>query len=161
MKKFVFALESVLELKRRREEALLEELAKRVRAVNAAAQVLTDLREERRRVQIELRELLRGRVEVCRVRESQDYLAGVDGRILQQQAVVRRLNEEVKACRQRVIAATQERKALEKLRERQWQTYRQESLREEQTFLDELATQGYARLDRVAEPAGCQTGSGL
>ncbi|MDI6870350.1 MAG: flagellar export protein FliJ [Bacillota bacterium] len=148
MKRFVFSLQTVLELKRRREEALLEELAKRTRAAAAAEERLKELRAERRRAQGELRQLLRGRLEVERVRSAQDYLAGLDERIERQRVEVRRRNEEVKACRQQVVAASQERKAFEKLRERQWEAYQKEYQRQEQVFLDEIATQEYARQER-------------
>ncbi len=154
MKKFVFSLDAVLDLKRRREEVLLEELAKRVRAATAAEEVLKGLRVERRRAQGELRQLLRGRVEVDRVRETQEYVSGLDGRIELQARELHRRNEEVKACRRQVVAAAQERKTLERLRERQWEAYQKEYRREEQAFLDEVATQEYARQEKADGGAG-------
>ncbi|MGE5552342.1 MAG: flagellar export protein FliJ [Betaproteobacteria bacterium] len=148
MKKFSFSLQAVLDLKRHREEALLEELAKRTRAVAAAEERLQELRRERRRAERELRQLLRGRLEVGQVRVAQDYLLGLDGRIEGQSQEVHRRREEVEACRGQVVAARQERKTFEKLRERQWEAYQKEYHRQEQSFLDELATQGYARQER-------------
>lgn len=161
MKKFAFSLQTVLDLKRRREEALLEELAKRVRAAGAAEEALKELRAERRRAQGQLRECLRGRVEVERVRTVKEYVSGLDGKIEQQRRVVQRRTEEVKSCRQQVVAAARERQTLDKLRERQWEAHQKEFRREEQAFLDELATQGYARQEkgddenvRLAGPVG-------
>lgn len=149
MKKFVFTLESVLDLKRRREEALLEELAKKVRAAALAEEALKGLRAERRRAQDEVRELLKGKVELDRVCRGRDYVAGLDERIEAQKLVVQRRQGEVKTCRQQVVVAAQERKTLEKLRERQWEAYQKEYRREEQAFLDEVATQGYARQEKT------------
>jgi flagellar FliJ protein len=153
MKKFVFSLQSLLELKRHREEALLEELAKKVRAATIAEEALREFHGERRRAQNELRQLLRGRLEVERVRQGQDYLAGLDSRIEAQKLVVQRRHDEVKACRQQVVTAAQERKTLERLREGQREAYQKEFRREEQAFLDEVATQGFARQEKAeAEP---------
>lgn len=157
MRKFAFSLESVLDLKRRREEALLEELAKRVRSANAAEEALKELREQRRRAQAEWRKLLRGRIEVEKVRSAQDYVAWLDGRIERQRTVVQRLQDEVRLCRQQVVAASQERKALERLRERQWEAHQREYRREEQAFLDELATQGYARQEKQEQAGGARS----
>jgi flagellar FliJ protein len=148
MKRFAFPLQAVLEVKRRREEALLEELAKRTRAAAAAQDRLRELRAERRRAQGELRRLLQGWVEVEKVRSARGYVAAVDSRIEAQSREVQRRNEEVKACRQQVVAAAQERKTMEKLRERHWDAYRAEYYRQEQGLLDEVATQGYARRER-------------
>lgn len=149
MKKFAFALEPVLEVKRRREEALLEELAKKARAAASAQAALEALRSERHRAQGELRRLLEGKVEVDQVLQGQGYLAGLNVRTETQKRVVRRRQDEVGACRQQVVAAAQERKTLEKLRTRQWEAYLAESRREEQAFLDELATQEYSRQDKA------------
>lgn len=145
MKKFSFSLQTVLELKRRREEALLEELGRCQRAVAEAEAALASLRGERRRVQRELARLLTGQVVVTRVREARDYLVGLDGETARQVERVRRRREEVDDCRRRVVVAAQERKVLERLRDRQWDAYLEAFSRQEQAFLDEIATQGYAR----------------
>ncbi|MGE5507379.1 MAG: flagellar export protein FliJ [Chitinophagales bacterium] len=148
MKKFSFSLQTVLELKRHREEALLEELGRRQRAAAEAEAALAAMREKRRRAQRELRELLTGPLAVERVQEARDYLSGLDVELGRRAEQARARQEEVRECRQRVVAAARERKVLERLRDRQWEDYLQEFSRQEQAFLDELATQGYARQEQ-------------
>lgn len=145
MKKFAFELEPVLNLKRRREDSLLEELGRRQRALKAAEEGLQRLGAERRTAEQGLRALLVGRIDLEKVQAAREYLAGVDNRLAGQRREVERRSGEVQACRRELLAAQKERKTFEKLRERRWEVYQQDFRREEQAFLDELATQEYGR----------------
>ncbi|HHW15628.1 MAG TPA: flagellar export protein FliJ [Firmicutes bacterium] len=145
MRKFAFGLEPVLNLKRRREDSLLEELGRRQRALKAAEEALRGVAAERRQAEDDLRMLLLGRIDLGKVRAARQYLAAVERRLACQRRECERRAAEVQACRQDLVAAQKERKTFEKLRQRQWEAYQEDFRREEQSFLDELAAQEYGR----------------
>lgn len=81
-----------------------------------------------------------GRISPSDAETRERFLVRLETDIGQQQDAIALIEREVEAKVHEVVAATQETQALENLRERHLQEYREEELREEQKFLDEIAS---------------------
>jgi len=137
MRRFVFSLQKVLEYRQRLEE----------QAIRAFAEAQAQLMHE----QAVLHKLLIGREECLRrshhrqhlsvelLAVEQTYLSALEERIEQQRQRVAEAEKVLEEKRQALIGAQRERKTLERLREKQYEEWRQEWLRTEQKALDELA----------------------
>ena len=140
MKRFRFQLETLLRVRREREEERKRRLAEAQRLVMEQKGRLTELFDEESRETEAQRRLRQGGV---------IDLQEVRARMLYSRAVVRRIQEGFDALQDRVadegirrtdlLRAAQERRVLEKLRERKWESWRYEAGREEQKRLDEIA----------------------
>jgi flagellar FliJ protein len=138
MRRFVFSLQKVLEYRQRLEE----------QAIRAFAEAQAQLMHEQavlHKLLIEREECLRRShrcqhlsVELLAV--EQTYLSALEERIARQRQRVAEAEKVLEEKRQALIEAQRERKTLERLREKQYEEWRQEWLRTEQKALDELAT---------------------
>ncbi|WP_338835763.1 flagellar export protein FliJ [Neomoorella thermoacetica] len=88
---------------------------------------------------------IEGAVAVEELIQKAAYLEALDGRIACQQEEVARASRVVTEGREKVQAAMQERKVLDRLRERQFQAYKYNLAREEQKQVDEAAGSRFYR----------------
>jgi flagellar FliJ protein len=138
MRRFEFSLQKVLDYRRRREE----------QAIRAFAQAQAQLLHEQavlHRLLVEREECLRRshrrqRLTMELLDVEQTYLTTLERRIEAQRERVAEVEKVLEERRQALIEARRERKALERLREKHYEQWRQETLRTEQKALDELAT---------------------
>lgn len=138
MRRFEFSLQKVLDFRQRREE----------QAIRAFAEAQAQWMHEQtvlHRLLIEREECLRRShrhqhltVELLAV--EQTYLSALEERIMAQRERVAEAEKVLEEKRQALIEAQRERKALERLREKQYERWRQEMLHAEQKALDDLAT---------------------
>lgn len=157
MKKFVFPLEGVLNFKKHREEQILQELARLELREREAEVILAGLKGTYERTQQELRQLQRDEIDLPEVQLTRAFLAGVQKRIQSQTELLAEIRAEVADCRERVIAASQERQTLEKLREKSLAEYWKQYWQEEQKFIDDVANIGFNRKneqDGLTSPEG-------
>jgi flagellar FliJ protein len=140
MKRFRFTLDAVLEIKRRREEALQRELSvlmarksegqRRLASLLAGKESLVGSQKSRR---------LSGTVKSGEESWFQAAFQAQDGQIQAQVSVLADLEVKGKMKRSELVEASREKKVYEKLEENQWKEYLMEANREEQAFLDELS----------------------
>jgi len=138
-----FRLQRVLDLRKRREEELQQRLAlaaaARVRAETTLSRLLLD--EQRRRE--ELAALLsRGAIEPGLLRELGLLLEVRGASIVAQREAIKRASAFEAEERTRLIAATVDRRALDKLHERHDEREREEANHKEGLLLDEIAARG-------------------
>ena len=147
MRRFEFSLQKVLDYRQRREE----------QAISAFAEAQAKLMHEQavlRKLLIDREECLRRsprhqHLEVEMLDVEQTYLSALEGRIEAQRERVAEAEKVLEEKRQALMQAQRERKALERLREKHHEQWRQEMLRIEQKALDELATARSVRLPSV------------
>lgn len=142
MKRYEFKLEAVLTLREQSEQTAQQAFARALGAVEAAAgrlrtseaaiSSLAHLRQERLAAGLPARELDQIRCHGLVLEELRKRLA-------QELESSRRQAEE---ARLRLVKATQQREALENLRERQRRAYEYETARTDQKLLDELSARG-------------------
>jgi flagellar FliJ protein len=144
-----FRLEPVLSFRRDREEALQLELAALMAEQQAELSRLELLCRASTQAMDDLFGLqVRPRADVPAIEQGLLYLEALNGAIASQREVVDGVSVRVEAKRQEVVAAMQDRKAIEKLKERHEQAYAAWARRVEESALDDMATIRYHR--RVA-----------
>ncbi|MCS6948885.1 MAG: flagellar export protein FliJ [Armatimonadota bacterium] len=138
MRRFEFSLQQVLEYRQRREEQMLRAFAEAQAQLAHERSVLDRLLTEREACLYRSQRQNRLTIEILTV--EQNYLSALEERIEVQRERVAQAERTLEERRQALIEAQRERKALERLREKQYEQWRQEMLRAEQKALDELAT---------------------
>lgn len=131
---FHFSLEKVHSYKLTLEKQLKLKLAEARRRKEEAEASLERYRSLRAGTSV-----IEGNVAVEELILKAAYLEALDGRIACQQEEVARANRLVTEEREKVQSAMQERKVMDRLRERQFQAYNYDLGREEQKQVDEVA----------------------
>ena len=150
MKKFKFRLQTALNLRQQREDQLRGELAQ-IQMRHQQEYLRLEQWNAEREAEVEHTASGRtGRMDPEKIRAREQYHAALEERIATQQQLVSMVERELQQKLVEVITASQETQALETLRDQQAEAHRREDLREEQKFLDELASIRAARQSREA-----------
>lgn len=147
VRRFEFSLQKVLDYRQRREEQALRAFAEAQAQLAHARAVLERLQHERE--ECLARSQRRHRLMVPMLTVEQTYLSALEERLEEQRQRVAQAERLLEERRQALLEAQRERKALERLREKQYEQWRQEMLRVEQKALDELATMRAASVPSV------------
>lgn len=148
MKRFEFGLQTKLDVTVTREDQAKQELALRRAQLDSEKRRLQALEAEREQCYQRLRQGQQEVLQLDQLALVKSYLPRLKERIAAQAEQVRRAENEVQAAQQRLQELMQERKALEKLRDKEYAEYQQEVLRQEQLVIDEVAITGYWRSSR-------------
>ena len=142
---FKFALQPLLDFRRRIEEKVLIEYAGRVRRFEREKERLERLRNEKSLLARRFSEMQQGVMKAGDIAALFDYLGRVNIEERSQEDVVRKAAEELEEKRQDLLEAVKKRKAIEVLRDRQHEAYRQALVRKEIRRLDEFGIDQYER----------------
>jgi len=147
MKKFHFSLETLLELRIRKEDELKQLLGKKHAEVAASAREADDLSAQIKTVQADEREKRSGAlvVDILSMRSSVSWRNKLKMDLLKKAQEIQELQADAEYIRMRLLHATQARRALEILREKRRDEWRDEYRRREGAFNDEVSTQGFLR----------------
>jgi len=143
VKRFLFRLEPLLNLRRLKEQQALEAFAREV-----AEQRRLEVELSRRTARLEQAVAGAAAAPELSARDLAERQAFVERRERERLEAVARLElqtKRVEAQRSRLTELSREREAVERLRERAHERHEHEEARLQTAFLDELATQGYAR----------------
>lgn len=144
MKKFAFALQPVLEHRERIEDEKQQVLAVRQLALDEAERELKRLNDEFRANSEELR----GRhkdLDADALRLYYAHLQFIDRCIVAQIRVVAERRVELDRARTDLLAASKDRKVVEKLKDRRRESHALEEMRHEQSELDDTNARRYSR----------------
>lgn len=140
MKKFVYPLQSVLNLKEKLEsqemvlfQAAMEELRKE-------QEELLHLEQRKNGYEERLREAVCSRLDLLSVKTNKEAIEILKEMIRQQTGRVRRAERHAEVARKRLEEAIKERKTLEKLKEDAFSEYKKAYEKEEQKEIDELVS---------------------
>lgn len=133
-----FALQSVLDYRHNRVEALEVQLGRLLFEQQQALQVLEALRAEQRQLLATLRDKQAGTLDLPALAQLRYNLKFIEQRLVQQAARLEALAEQVDACRLQVVAAKQDEEALATLKDKELERYRAEVLRQENNQRDDL-----------------------
>ncbi|MFP4164150.1 MAG: flagellar export protein FliJ [Chitinispirillaceae bacterium] len=145
MKNFEFRLETYLDVKKRAEEEIklrLGEMNRQAEEVRVSIQKLHDKLKQFQRSEKEVR---RGGEDVASLRCSVAYRHSIKHELLNEG---RRLDEvmvQIYSINQQLIKASQERRAVEILKEKQFLEWKKKKNKAEQEFIDELSQQSFIR----------------
>ncbi|MHB8064587.1 MAG: flagellar export protein FliJ [Ruminiclostridium sp.] len=138
MQKFGFRLDSVLKLKSQLEDNAKNCLARATRELESQKNSLEGLKNindgSMNSLNIEVEE----GTPVYRLRIYNSYLSFMKKKITEQKENVNIAEQDVDINRESLIKAMQERKILEKLKEKKYQEYQKEQSKAEQLLIDEL-----------------------
>lgn len=140
MRRFKFSLQTVLDVRRLREEKIQKEFSA-IQAERAESLRKVRAYEEQKEVmRLHQRELRAGkRTTVVSEDWCMSALSDYTVRIMLEARRLQEINVRLEEKRKELIQAQKDRKVLEKLEEKQREDYVNEAAREEQSFLDELA----------------------
>lgn len=145
MPTFQFRYETLLQHRRTIEDQKQREMAGRVRAQMIMTDQLRGMQGQISRSKRDLGDALVGRVDLTRVGTFTRYNAESTVRGRQLVKKLLELEQQVETARAALLEATQQRKALELLRERDFKMWKLQQDRRETAELDELAGQAYTR----------------
>jgi flagellar FliJ protein len=138
MKKFVFTMQSLLGVKIALEKQVRAELAEARRRVERFRRELLEKQETLVRLRAEAERRARRGVSVRELRLQNIGFNALFESLARQSRKVEVAEEEAGRVQRRLIDTMQERKILEKLREKQWTAYQEEIRREEALLIDDF-----------------------
>ncbi len=143
MKKFKFRLEKLENSKRYMERQKALELAEKNRLLDLEKKKMTALLEEKSRLQREMKS--RSAFKALEMIHYWQFLVKLRRSLDEQKRKVQQAEAASETIRTELMKISQEKKILEKLHEKNYQNYLNEYNREDQKFVDEVATQTRAR----------------
>ncbi len=145
MKKFQFRLQPLLNYRRHLEQLAKQEMAKVVADIAACEQRIQGLLDDGREAAQKLDRLVEKGMEAGSFNSYRNFITSVEYTVSQERALKAGLEKTLEEKREALKKRTIEKKALERLREKQADAYTQEMIREEQKGLDEMASVRKAR----------------
>lgn len=143
MKRFVYKLETLLELKKNDEERIMLQLAEKNRVVIGKKKELEQACDALKSLQTGEKKRRSGNETITELRYSVSYRYKLKSDILALGRAVDDLQAEASIVRKRLVAATQARTALERVKARQLNEWKRERVKKEQEFIDDVAQQRY------------------
>jgi len=139
MAKFIFKLEAVLNVKRQQEENIKNELGKAIQRLEAEKQKLARLERNKEEIIDEFNNKAK-KTTVHKLIEFNSYLSLLKSKISRQKERVNKAALDVDKIREELVKAVQERKILEKLKEKKYDEYLIEQKKLEQKTNDEIVS---------------------
>jgi flagellar FliJ protein len=143
MKKFVFKLDALLELRKQNEENIKLKLGEKNREIIASTRALNSFYEELKTLQSTEKTRRSENEPVVLLRYSVAYRHKLKADILRTGRRADDLRAEATVIQRELMGATKARKALEIIRDRQHAAWKKEYRRKEQNFIDDVAQQKY------------------
>ncbi|MDI6793161.1 MAG: flagellar export protein FliJ [bacterium] len=135
---FRFRFQRILEIREHKEEVLRGELSEAKRKLSQQEQVVSSLNEAHLNCLDELRQRKKTGIIPEEIRWYQRYLNKLLVEIASEEKKQENLSKEVDAARQRLVKASQDKRVMERLKDRALERYKEEEALKEQDFLDEL-----------------------
>jgi len=152
LKKFRFHLQKLLEYRKTLEDKLLAELSVIRAELDHEQSRLVAFRRDKDLHSVRMREnLANGSSE--EIRDDFLYLSDLIRLIKQQEEIISKVEERRMRKTMEVLEASKQRKSLEQLKEQKKIEHRKESERQEQNFLDDIATTRYSRVNKELREA--------
>lgn len=145
MAKFVYRMQSILNIKNQMETQAKMELGQAQRRLMEEEERLSVLYDRRRGYLEEGRKLRQEALKVQSLRDNEYALARMEEFIANQKLNVRKAEEVVEAARAKLEEIMKERKAQEKLRERAFEQFVRELNAQESKEVDELTSYTYGQ----------------
>ena len=145
MKKYKFKLETVLDVKKHREEILEGELSRLETLFAQGKECLAQLEQKRAYYQTQLPTQEHMQLQIQAIQDQLEYLDYLAGEISKQKQELENLAKLVEEKRASLTEASQERQLLEEVKEKGRRAHIKEYHRQEQNFLDEIAQLGFCR----------------
>ena len=145
MAKFIYRMQSILEVKKKLEEQAKNEFAAARAALNEEEEKLEQLRIRKEAYEDEGRALRESTLNIMDIIENKEALLRMDEFIADQQLNVKHAEDRMEEARIALQTAMQESKTQEKLREKAFEQFMKEENARESKEIDELVSYTYGR----------------
>lgn len=145
MAKFIYRMQSILDIKQKMEEQAKMEFAAARMRLNEEEEKLQYLIERKENYEQQGRELLKDSLHVRSIMENTDAIARMKEFVEQQQLVVKKAEKQLDVARERLKEAMQESKTHEKLKEKAFEAFVREENAKEAKEVDELTSYTYGQ----------------
>lgn len=145
MAKFVFSMESILQIKFKLEDQAKAEYAVQMAALQKEQERLEQLVERKNDLQEQLHRQINGVLELLRIRQLEDGVENIKYNINLQKVKVLNQRKKVERAQEKLNEAMKERKTYEKLKEKVFEEFKKEINAEEQKEINELVSFRYGR----------------
>jgi flagellar FliJ protein len=141
MAKFTFKLEALLRQRKRDEQECQRLLAVQAAVVNAAQEAVRRINETVHAGQEDVRRHLMGKLDMGFLTAHRRFMGAVQRQVVELVQKVAVANKQLEEARAKLAEAARRRKAIEKLREKQFDRWRIEQARRESALGDEIGNQ--------------------
>lgn len=152
MKKFVFKLETVLDMRKRKEEEVQIKLGIAISDLHKMQMNLEETRRKKGTYQSEIEIFKTNIQQMDDLLMYQNYVDSVEQLIERMKLEIREMEKKVEEIRILLGQAARERKMIEKMKEREYEKYQKEQRLQEINFLDEIGVLKEAR--RIMSKSG-------
>ena len=145
MARFVYSMQSILNIKEKEEAQFKMDFAVAKRRLDDENEILLELINRRRMYQEKGVALREKAIDVMEIRENEAAIDIMNDRIATQQLNVQRAEQALEREREKLTATMQERQMHERLRERAFEAYLAEEKAEEAKIVDERSSFVYGQ----------------
>lgn len=148
-KKFTFRLEALLTVKKNKEDAVKQRLAKKHKEIEECRMEIVKLQDDLKAFQASTKQQRKdGKDDVTLMRQSVAYRNQMKLELLKTGQHLDSLMVELYKINDELVKASQERRAVEIIKENRYAEWKKEVAAAEQKFVDELAQQSFIRKHR-------------
>lgn len=145
MAKFIYRMQSILDIKLKLESQARMEFAKAKQIQNEEEEKLEKLEGRKEHYIEEARTFRNNALSVRQLRDSKIAIQTMDDFIAEQQKRIQAAEEKTEAAREKLKEVMQERKTHEKLKEKSFEDFRMEENQKESKEVDELISYTYGQ----------------
>ena len=145
LKKFSFSLESVLNVRRMKEEKYEKEFSKAIMELEQERNTLKELENRVCEKQLELRMISQNPFSSDKILLFEHFLEHLEQDVEKQVKRIEKVSNDVEIKRLQLIEATKDKKIIDKLKDKEYARHHDEVNRQERTILDEIAVTRYLR----------------
>lgn len=149
MARFKFKLQALLNIKTQMEDSLKNELGKALHKLEHEKSVLKKIEDDRDKCIDRFNDKSSQGISIGRLKEYTVFISHLRDKMVRQKDNINYAQKNVDNYREQLVKIVQERKILEKLKEKKYQEYLKEQLKEEQKFADEIVS--YKFIKSIAE----------
>lgn len=142
---FKFKLQKALEIKEKEEEEKRIELLEKQKILERELGKLSEIEDEITKTLDSYSMSKNGSLDINTMLSYENFLKKLKGNKESQIEIVELYKNRVEECKENFLEARKDKKIFEKLKEKSYEKYMEESLREEQKFIDELSSNMYNR----------------
>lgn len=143
MAKFIYRMENILQIKYKLEEQAKQNYMEVQARLNEATDKLQQLQNRKQRYEEQYRQLVSEHLDILEIETCKNAILYMDDEIKNQQNVIRSIEKELEQVLERMNEAMKDRKIHEKLKENQFEIFKQELNLEEMKEIDQLVSYQY------------------
>ncbi|MCR5256404.1 MAG: flagellar export protein FliJ [Acetatifactor sp.] len=149
MAKFIFSLQNVLNVKVQMERLAKQDFSTARAALNREEEKLRKLHERKAHYEKKAVELLQGNLDVLEIEENKNAIVTMENLAIEQKRNVEMAEDNLEKARKALEDVMIERKTYETLKERAFENFKREVIRQEQKEVDELTSYTYGQKRQV------------